>query len=111
MQAQRRMTYFDGVRHDCCSRDTNYNIDLPICYQQAAQHPFLTGEPFDGPFKPQPEIPRTPVSEGLAMEHRVGSGHWFGAGLSPQVSMFEIRLCSAVPVLKSCRYIVRTQNA
>jgi hypothetical protein len=59
MQAQRRMTYFDGVRHDCCSRDTNYNIDLPICYQQAAQHPFLTGEPFDGPFKPQPEIPRT----------------------------------------------------
>jgi hypothetical protein len=21
------------------------------------------------------------------MEHRVGSGHWFGAGLSPQVSM------------------------
>jgi hypothetical protein len=45
------------------------------------------------------------------MEHRVGSGHWFGAGLSPQVRMFEIRLCSAVPVLKSCRYIVRTQNA
>jgi hypothetical protein len=59
MQAQRRMTYFDGVRHDCCSQDSNYNIDLPICHQQAAQHPFLTGEPFDGPFKPQPEIPRT----------------------------------------------------
>ncbi len=28
-----------------------------------------------------------PVREGLVMEHRVGSGHWFGAGLSPQVSM------------------------
>ncbi|CAK9227367.1 unnamed protein product [Sphagnum jensenii] len=57
---------------------------------QAAQHPFLTGEPFDGPFKPQPEIPRTPVSEGLAMEHRVGSGHWFGAGLSPQVGNLSL---------------------
>ncbi|KAH8969598.1 hypothetical protein BDL97_02G041900 [Sphagnum fallax] len=52
---------------------------------QAAQHPFLTGEPFDGPFKPLPERPHTPVGDRLVMEHRVGSGHWFGAGLSPQV--------------------------
>jgi dual specificity protein kinase YAK1 len=55
---------------------------------QAAQHPFLTGEPFDGPFKPLPERPHTPVAERLVMEHRVGSGHWFGACLSPQVSNF-----------------------
>ncbi|CAM6042723.1 unnamed protein product [Sphagnum compactum] len=52
---------------------------------QAAQHPFLTGEPFDGPFKPLPERPHTPVGDRLVMEHRAGSGHWFGACLSPKV--------------------------
>jgi hypothetical protein len=29
-----------------------------------------------------------PVGDRLVMEHRVGSGHWFGACLSPQVSNF-----------------------
>ncbi|KAH9574806.1 hypothetical protein CY35_01G078600 [Sphagnum magellanicum] len=57
---------------------------------QAAQHPFLTGEQFDGPFKPLPEKSHMPVREGLVMEHRVGSGHWFGAGLSPQVGNLSL---------------------
>jgi dual specificity protein kinase YAK1 len=33
---------------------------------QAAQHPFLTGEPFDGPFKPLPERPHTVSAQVLS---------------------------------------------
>uniref|UniRef100_A0A7I4BD35 Protein kinase domain-containing protein n=1 Tax=Physcomitrium patens TaxID=3218 RepID=A0A7I4BD35_PHYPA len=53
--------------------------------QQAAQHPFITDEPFTGPYVPVPETPRTPVNQSLLIDHRGAAGHWVGAGLSPQV--------------------------
>ncbi|XP_024402989.1 dual specificity protein kinase YAK1 homolog [Physcomitrium patens] len=53
--------------------------------QQAAQHPFITDEPFTGPYVPVPETPRTPVNRSLLIDHRGAAGHWVGAGLSPQV--------------------------
>eukprot|EP00249_Psilotum_nudum_P023541 c28917_g1_i2 orf=630-3848(+) len=53
--------------------------------RQAAQHPFVTEEPFDGPFKPPAEAPRLPIPHGMNVEHNPVAGHWFGAGLSPQV--------------------------
>ncbi|KAJ7522793.1 hypothetical protein O6H91_18G026700 [Diphasiastrum complanatum] len=53
---------------------------------QAASHPFVTEQPFSGPFKPVSEAPRTPVCQAMAVKHNPGSGHWFGAGLSPQVN-------------------------
>ncbi|XP_057849881.2 dual specificity protein kinase YAK1 homolog isoform X2 [Cryptomeria japonica] len=54
--------------------------------RQAAQHPFVTEEAFTGPYKPTPETPRTPVCQIVMVDHNPGSGHWFGAGLSPQVT-------------------------
>ncbi|KAG6551595.1 hypothetical protein Mapa_006672 [Marchantia paleacea] len=54
--------------------------------RQALQHPFLTEAAFSGPFRPPPETPRRPVGHGMAVEHNPVSGHWFGAGLSPQVN-------------------------
>eukprot|EP01018_Ginkgo_biloba_P007860 Gb_33266 [translate_table: standard] len=54
--------------------------------QQAAQHPFVTEEAFTCPYRPSPETPRTPVCQIVTVDHNPGSGHWFGAGLSPQVS-------------------------
>eukprot|EP01018_Ginkgo_biloba_P029192 Gb_18180 [translate_table: standard] len=48
---------------------------------QAVQHPFVTEERFTGPYRPFPETPHTKVT----VDRNPGSGHWFGAGLSPQV--------------------------
>lgn len=52
---------------------------------QASKHPFVTGEPFTGPFKPMAETRRMPV-QNVKVDHHPGGGHWFAAGLSPQVS-------------------------
>ncbi|PIA57423.1 hypothetical protein AQUCO_00600268v1 [Aquilegia coerulea] len=53
---------------------------------QASKHPFVTGEPFTCPFKPLAETPRMPVAQNARVDHHPGGGHWFAAGLSPQVS-------------------------
>ncbi|OVA18381.1 Protein kinase domain [Macleaya cordata] len=52
---------------------------------QASKHPFVTGEPFRSPYKPPPETPRLPVAQNVKVDHHPGGGHWFAAGLSPQV--------------------------
>ncbi|MBA0611900.1 hypothetical protein Godav_012551 [Gossypium davidsonii] len=46
---------------------------------QASKHPFVTGEPFTRPYRPPPETPHL-------VDHHPGGGHWFAAGLSPNVS-------------------------
>ncbi|XP_010275182.1 PREDICTED: dual specificity tyrosine-phosphorylation-regulated kinase 1B-like [Nelumbo nucifera] len=53
---------------------------------QASRHPFVTGEPFTFPYKPPPETPRMPVAQNVKVDHHPGGGHWFAAGLSPQVT-------------------------
>ncbi|KAJ6422530.1 hypothetical protein OIU84_027488 [Salix udensis] len=52
---------------------------------QASKHPFVTGEPFTCPFKPPSETPRMPVAQNIKVDHHPGRGHWFAAGLSPNV--------------------------
>ncbi|XP_062147446.1 dual specificity protein kinase YAK1 homolog [Alnus glutinosa] len=52
---------------------------------QASKHPFVTGEPFTCPYKPPPETPRVPVAQNLKVDHNPGGGHWFAAGLSPNI--------------------------
>lgn len=52
---------------------------------QASKHPFVTGEPFTCPYKPAPETPRVPVSHNVKVDHHPAGGHWFAAGLSPNV--------------------------
>uniref|UniRef100_A0A0E0KUS7 Protein kinase domain-containing protein n=1 Tax=Oryza punctata TaxID=4537 RepID=A0A0E0KUS7_ORYPU len=52
---------------------------------QASCHPFITGEPFTGPYEPIPETPKIPIGRAAAVEHNPGGGHWLAAGLSPQV--------------------------
>ncbi|KAK9706756.1 hypothetical protein RND81_07G149900 [Saponaria officinalis] len=52
---------------------------------QASKHPFVTGEPFLRPYKPPPETPRVPVTQKFKVDHHPGGGHWFAAGLSPNV--------------------------
>ncbi|KAI4295237.1 hypothetical protein L6164_035304 [Bauhinia variegata] len=52
---------------------------------QASKHPFVTGEPFTYPYKPPPETPRVPVVQNIKVDHHPGGGHWFAAGLSPNV--------------------------
>ncbi|CAI0391243.1 unnamed protein product [Linum tenue] len=52
---------------------------------QASKHPFVTGEPFTCPYKPPPETPRMPVAQTIKVDHHPGGGHWFAAGLSPNV--------------------------
>ncbi|KAI5061496.1 hypothetical protein GOP47_0024001 [Adiantum capillus-veneris] len=52
---------------------------------QAEQHPFLTEAPFTGPFQPPQDVPRLPIRQVMNMDHNPVTGHWFGAGLSPQV--------------------------
>uniref|UniRef100_A0A6N2L6C7 Protein kinase domain-containing protein n=1 Tax=Salix viminalis TaxID=40686 RepID=A0A6N2L6C7_SALVM len=47
--------------------------------------PFVTGEPFTCPFKPPSETPRMPVAQNIKVDHHPGRGHWFAAGLSPNV--------------------------
>ncbi|XP_076946170.1 dual specificity protein kinase YAK1 homolog [Bidens hawaiensis] len=55
---------------------------------QASKHPFVTGEPFTCPYVPAPETPRLPVSHNVKVDHHPAAGHWFAAGLSPNVSNF-----------------------
>ncbi|XP_062185035.1 dual specificity protein kinase YAK1 homolog isoform X2 [Phragmites australis] len=52
---------------------------------QVLCHPFITGEPFTGPYEPVPETARIPVSRAAAIDHNPGGGHWLHTGLSPQV--------------------------
>ncbi|KAI9073823.1 hypothetical protein K1719_044225 [Acacia pycnantha] len=52
---------------------------------QASRHPFVTGEPFTHPYEPPPETPRVPVVQAVKVDHHPGGGHWFAAGLSPNV--------------------------
>lgn len=52
---------------------------------QASKHPFMTGEPFTSPYRPPPETPHVPVAQNFKVDHHPGAGHWFAAGLSPQV--------------------------
>ncbi|KAI3762331.1 hypothetical protein L1987_52758 [Smallanthus sonchifolius] len=52
---------------------------------QASKHPFVTGEPFTCPYMPAPEAPRVPVSHNVKVDHHPAGGHWFAAGLSPNV--------------------------
>ncbi|XP_051138035.1 dual specificity protein kinase YAK1 homolog isoform X2 [Andrographis paniculata] len=53
---------------------------------QASKHPFVTGEPFTCPYQPAPETPNVPVSHNVKVDHHPAGGHWFAAGLSPNVS-------------------------
>ncbi|KAJ0013189.1 hypothetical protein Pint_20894 [Pistacia integerrima] len=53
---------------------------------QASRHPFVTGEPFTCPYEPPPETPRMPVGQNIKVDHHPGAGHWFAAGLSPNIS-------------------------
>ncbi|KAK2977240.1 hypothetical protein RJ640_028445, partial [Escallonia rubra] len=52
---------------------------------QASKHPFVTGEPFTCPYKPAPETRRLPVSLNVRVDHHPAGGHWFAAGLSPNM--------------------------
>ncbi|GAV73920.1 Pkinase domain-containing protein [Cephalotus follicularis] len=52
---------------------------------QASKHPFVTGEPFTFPYKPAQETPRMPVAQNFKVDHHPGGGHWFAAGLSPNI--------------------------
>ncbi|KAK6155287.1 hypothetical protein DH2020_009535 [Rehmannia glutinosa] len=54
---------------------------------QASKHPFVTGEPFTCPYKPAPETPHMPVSQNVNVDHHPAGGHWFPAGLSPNISV------------------------
>ncbi|KGN50407.1 dual specificity protein kinase YAK1 homolog isoform X2 [Cucumis sativus] len=54
---------------------------------QASKHPFVTGEPFTCPYTPPPETRRLPVSKNIKVDdHHPGGGHWFAAGLSPNLA-------------------------
>ncbi|CAH9136831.1 unnamed protein product [Cuscuta epithymum] len=53
---------------------------------QASKHPFVTGEPFTHPYQPAPETPRMYVSQNVKVDHHPAGGHWFAAGLSPNIS-------------------------
>ncbi|XXG43972.1 hypothetical protein AAC387_Pa01g3883 [Persea americana] len=53
---------------------------------QAVQHPFVTGEHFTCPYKPPPEKLRNFGGQNITVDHNPGGGHWFAAGLSPQVA-------------------------
>ncbi|KAK9914736.1 hypothetical protein M0R45_038494 [Rubus argutus] len=52
---------------------------------QASKHPFVTGEPFTCPYQPPSETPRMPVAQNMRVDHHPGGGHWFAAGLSPNI--------------------------
>ncbi|XP_014508647.1 uncharacterized protein LOC106768171 [Vigna radiata var. radiata] len=52
---------------------------------QASKHPFVTGEPFTHPYMPPPETPQMPVVQNIKVDNHPGGGHWFAAGLSPNV--------------------------
>ncbi|KAE8679024.1 YAK1-related protein 1 isoform 4 [Hibiscus syriacus] len=52
---------------------------------QASKHPFVTGEPFTCPYRPPPGTPRLPVAHNIKVDHHPGGGHWFAAGLSPNI--------------------------
>ncbi|KAL1536544.1 dual specificity protein kinase yak1 [Salvia divinorum] len=53
---------------------------------QASKHPFVTGEPFTCPYRPAPETSHMPVSQNAKVDHHPAGGHWFAAGLSPNIS-------------------------
>ncbi|KAL6552905.1 hypothetical protein OROGR_006747 [Orobanche gracilis] len=53
---------------------------------QASKHPFVTGEPYMCPYKPAPETPIMPVFQNIKVDHHPAGGHWFAAGLSPNIS-------------------------
>ncbi|KAM7462551.1 hypothetical protein LguiA_030672 [Lonicera macranthoides] len=51
----------------------------------ASKHPFVTGEPFTCSYIPAPETLRMPVCQNAKVDHQPAGGHWFAAGLSPNV--------------------------
>ncbi|KAK4792154.1 hypothetical protein SAY86_022589 [Trapa natans] len=53
---------------------------------QASRHPFVTGEPFKCPYKPPLESSRLVVAQNIKVNHHPGGGHWFAAGLSPNIT-------------------------
>lgn len=64
---------------------------------QASKHPFVTGEPFTCPYRPPMETARVPVSQNVKIDdHHPGGGHWFAAGLSPNIAggSRAVRHCS-----------------
>ncbi|CAN1246425.1 Dual specificity protein kinase YAK1 homolog [Linum grandiflorum] len=52
---------------------------------QASKHPFVTGEPFTCPYIPPLSTSLQPVAHTIKVDHHPGGGHWFAAGLSPNV--------------------------
>ncbi|KAJ8451399.1 hypothetical protein Cgig2_017790 [Carnegiea gigantea] len=45
----------------------------------------IQGETFRLSYKPPAETPHVPVSQNFKVDHHPGGGHWFAAGLSPNV--------------------------
>ncbi|CAN4089353.1 unnamed protein product [Withania somnifera] len=68
------------------SRSSVYQALTEEEYEAASKHPFVTGEPFTCPYRPAPETPRLPVSQNVKVDHHPAGGHWFAAGLSPNIS-------------------------
>ncbi|KAK9714598.1 hypothetical protein RND81_06G106200 [Saponaria officinalis] len=74
-----------------------------MTFMQASKHPFVTGEPFTCPYTPLPETPRVPVSQNFKVNHHPGGGHWFAAGLSPNVPGRTIAM-HAAPRMQMASY-------
>ncbi|XXG66720.1 hypothetical protein AAC387_Pa06g0241 [Persea americana] len=54
---------------------------------QAVHHPFVTGKPFTCPYRPPIEkVSPEKHHLNVMVDHNPGGGHWFVAGLSPQVT-------------------------
>ncbi|KAH9315913.1 hypothetical protein KI387_024540 [Taxus chinensis] len=53
--------------------------------RQAAQHPFVTEEPFSGPYRPFPEAPHMHVFHEIMVDVNPGSSRWSHTSLIPQV--------------------------
>ncbi|KAF6168893.1 hypothetical protein GIB67_038390 [Kingdonia uniflora] len=71
---------------------------------QASKHPFVTGEAFKAPYKPLPETPYMRVIPNKRLSHNPGGGHWFPAGLSPQVISANRGLQQSSPQFQNAQF-------
>ncbi|KAI5062383.1 hypothetical protein GOP47_0022922 [Adiantum capillus-veneris] len=78
-EVQKRLVFLDFIKGL-----VNFDPSKRWTPRQAAQHPFVTQRQFTGSFQPPLEAPRMPTYQGMNVDHNPVSGHWLGAGLSPQ---------------------------
>ncbi|XP_057838339.2 dual specificity protein kinase YAK1 homolog isoform X2 [Cryptomeria japonica] len=72
--------------------------------RQAAQHPFVTEEPFTGPYRPFPEAPHMIVFREIMVDDNIEPSHCFGNSTFPRVVNMKAGIHYSSPQYHSTKF-------